>query len=232
MERRNVLTACGTVLTGLLAGCGGGGGGGGGDATPTGTGTATATDTPEPTATDTEAPEPTATETETPEPTATEAASGPGGPTHEVGESFTVGSGNQAVGYRIVELFRADRIGSSANNSTADGTYLIVVLELSNPRDSPLSFPNNSFLAWNEEQILYIDDEATPQIGDDDRIDVEPIGTATVLSGSSKTGAVVFDVDPDRNYWIRANPTDGSGESHYVPVGLVSEVQELQSSMT
>ncbi|AXG05227.1 DUF4352 domain-containing protein [Haloplanus rubicundus] len=229
MERRNVLTACGTVLTGLLAGCGGGGGG---DATPTGTATAeaTATETEAPTATATEAPEPTA--TDTPEPTATEAASGPGGPTHEVGESFTVGSGNEAVGYRIVDFFRADQIGSSANNSTADGTYLIVVLDLSNPRDGSLSFPNNSFLAWNEEQILYIDDEATPQIGDDDRIDVEPIGTATVLSGNTKTGAVVFDVDPDRNYWIRINPTGGSGESHYVPVGPVSEVQELRSSMT
>jgi hypothetical protein len=228
MERRKVLTACGTVLTGMLAGCGGGGG----DATPTGTATpaATATDTEAPTATATETPEPTATDTEAP--TATEAASGPDGPTHEVGESFTVGSGNEAVGYRIVDLYRADRIGSTANNSTADGTYLIVILELSNPRDSSLSFPNNSFLAWNEEQILYIDDEATPQIGDDDRIDVDPIGTATVLSGSAKTGAVVFDVDPDRSYWIRTNPTGGSGESHYVPIGPVSDVEALQGSFT
>jgi hypothetical protein len=226
MERRKVLTACGTVLTGMLAGCGGGGG----DATPTGTATPAATDTEAPTATATETPEPTATDTEAP--TATEAASGPDGPTHEVGESFTVGSGNEAVGYRIVDLYRADRIGSTANNSTADGTYLIVILELSNPRDSSLSFPNNSFLAWNEEQILYLDDEATPQIGDDDRIDVQPLGTATVTSGNTKTGAVAFDVDPDRNYWIRISPTGDSGETHYVPVGLASEVQELQSSLT
>jgi hypothetical protein len=228
MERRKLLTACGTVLTGMLAGCGGGGG----DATPTGTatGTATATDTPEPTATATEAPDPTA--TDTPEPTATEAASSLDGPTHDVGESFTVGSGNEAIGYRIVEFFRADRVGSSANNSTADGTYLIVVLDLTNPRDNILSFPNNNFLAWNEEQILYLDDEATPQIGDDDRIDVQPLGTATVLSGNTKTGAVVFDVDPDRNYWIRVTPTGDSGETHYVPVGLASEVQELQRSLT
>ena len=212
----------------MLAGCGGGGG----DATPTGTatGAATATDTPEPTATATEAPDPTA--TDTPEPTATEAASSLDGPTHDVGESFTVGSGNEAIGYRIVEFFRADRVGSSANNSTADGVYLIVVLDLTNPRDNILSVPNNNFLAWNEEQILYLDDEATPQIGDDDRIDVQPLGTATVLSGNTKTGAVVFDVDPDRNYWIRVTPTGDSGETHYVPVGLASEVQELQRSLT
>jgi len=225
MERRNVLTACGTVLTGLLAGCGGGGG----DATPTGT-EPTATETEAPTATATQAPDPTATETDAS--TATAAASGPDGPTHDIGESFTVGSGNEAVGYRILELYRADRVGGSANNSTADGTYLIVILELSNPRDERLSFPNNNFIAWNDEQIRYLDEQATTQIGDDDRIDVTPIGTATVLSDSSKTGAVVFDVDPDRTYWIRVNPTGDSGETHYVPLGVVSDIEELQGSFT
>lgn len=213
MERRRVLTAFGTVLTGALAGYSGGGS----EATPTGTAEPTATETAEPTATET------ATPTATP---------GPGGPTHDIGESFTVGSGNEAIGYRIVELFRADRVGSEANNSTADGTHLIVVLELSNPRDDPISFPNNNFFVWNEQQVLYLDDEATPKIGDDPRIDVQPIATTTVLSGGSKTGAVVFDVDPSQSYWIRINPTGDSGETHYVRVGPVSDVQQLRRSIT
>jgi len=229
MERRYVLTACGTVLTGILAGCGGGGGGGGGggdgggEATETATATATATTTATETAT--------ATATETAEPTATETP-GPDGPTHDVGESFTVGSGDEAIGYRIVELFRADRVGSQANNDVADGTFLIIILELSNPRENEISFPNNNFQVWNEEQIRYLDDEATPKIGDDDRLDVTPIGTTTVLAGDSKTGAVVFDVDPDESYWLRINPTGDSGETHYVPVGPVSDVEELRSSFT
>jgi len=226
MERRRVLTACGTVLTGMLAGCGGGG-----EATPTGT--ETATETAEPTATETA--EPTATETA--EPTATETATatatpGPDGPTHDVGESFTVGSGNEAIGYRIIDFFRADQVGSEANSTTADGTYLIVLLELSNPQDSSISFPNNSFLVWNEDQIRYLDDRATPKIGDDDRIDTQPIGTATVLAGNSKTGTVLFDVDSDQSYWIRISPTGDSGETHYVRVGPISEVEELQGSFT
>jgi len=225
MERRRILTACGTVLAGALAGCSGGGG----ESTPTGTAEATATATETATATVTETAEPTATETA--EPTATETP-GPDGPTHDLGESFTVGSGNEAIGYRVIDLFRADQVGSSANNSTADGTFLIVVLELSNPRDSAISFPNNNFLAWNEEQIRYLHDTVTPKIGDDPRIDVEPIGTATVLSGSSKTGAVVFDVSPDRSYWIRINPTGDSGETHYVPVGAMSDVDQLEGSFT
>lgn len=214
----------------MIAGCSGGGGE---EATPTGTAEPTATETATATATETATAEPTATETETPESTATATPTpGPDGPTHDLDESFTVGSGSEAIGYRIIDFYRADEIGSSANNDAADGTFLIVVLELSNPRDNAISFPNNNFLAWNEEQIRYIDDDATPKIGDDDRIDVQPIGTATVLSGSSKTGAVVFDLDTDQTYWIRINPTGDSGETHYVRVGPVSEVKELQGSFT
>jgi hypothetical protein len=223
MERRYVLTACGTVLTGMLAGCGGGGG----EATEAPTETETPTETATATATET----PTATATETAEPTATETP-GPDGPTHDTGESFTVGSGDEAIGYRIVELFGADRVGSQANNDVADGTFLIVILELSNPRETEISFPNNNFQVWNEEQIRYLDDRATPRIGDDDRIDVTPIGTASVLAGESITGAVLFDVDPDRTYWIRVLPTGDSGETHYVPIGPVADVEELQGSFT
>jgi hypothetical protein len=208
----------------MLAGCGGGGGGS--EPTATATATETATPTAEPTATATETATPTA------EPTAT-ATPGPDGPTHDLDESFTVGSGDEAIGYRVIDFYRADRIGSPANSTTANGTFLIVVLELSNPRSSSISFPNNNFLVWNEEQIRYLDDDATPKIGDDDRIDVQPIGTTTVLAGSSKIGAVVFnDIDPDRTYWIRVNPTGDSGESHYVPIGVVSEVEALQGSFT
>jgi len=225
MERRRVLTACGTVFAGLLAGCSGGGD----DATaePTATETATAT----PTATATATAEPTATETETATPTATETP-GPDGPTHDVGESFTVGAGGNEIGYRVTNLFRSERIGDQTNFSDADGTFLIVVLELSNPRDDSLSFPNNSFVVWNEEQLRYLDDEATPKIGDDSRINTQPIATTTVLSGSSKTGAVVYDVSPDREYWIRVQPTGSSGETHYVRVGNVSDVEKLQGSIT
>jgi len=223
MERRTVLAAMGTVLSGALAGCGGGGA----DPTATATSEPTATATSEPTATAT--PEPTA--TATPEPTAT-ATPGPDGPTHGLDESFTVGSGNEAVGYRIIDFYRADRVGSSANNSVADGTFLIVLMELSNPRDITLSFPNTKITVRNEEQIRYLDDRATPNIDDDDRIDADPIGTATVTSGNSIVGAVLFDVNVDRSYWMRIEPTGDSGETHFVPIGTISDVEELRSSFT
>ncbi|MFB6102599.1 MAG: DUF4352 domain-containing protein [Haloplanus sp.] len=228
MERRQVLTACGTIVTGLLAGCSGGGG----DATATATGTPepTATATPEPTATATATPEPTATDTATPEPTATQPQFD--GPTHGLDESFTVGTGNNAIGYRIIGFYRADQVGGSANNATADGTYLIVLLELSNPQDDITSFPQNQFLIANDQQLRYLDEDASPKISDDPRIDTKSLATSTVLSGNSKTGAVLFDVNPDRSYHIRIRPTGDSGETHYVPIGPISDVQQLRSSMT
>jgi hypothetical protein len=224
MERRRVLTACGALATGLLAGCSGGGDGESATGTPTATETAAPTAEPTATATETAAPtaEPTATATATPE---------SAGPTHGLDESFTVGSGENAIGYRIIDLYRVDRLGSSANNSTADGTYVVVILELSNPQSDATTFPRNQFIVANEEQIRYIDENATPLVADDDRLNVQPLANATVLAGSSKTGAVVFDLDPDRSYEIRLSPTGGSGETHYVDIGTVSDLPTLESSM-
>ncbi|WP_248895576.1 DUF4352 domain-containing protein [Haloplanus halobius] len=213
MQRRQILATCGALATGLLAGCGGGGT----DATATATATETATATPTATATETA----TATPTATP---------GPDGPTHDLDESFVVGTEPDHIGYRIIDFYRADRIGSSANNATADGTYLIILLELSNPQEEAISFPQNAFIVGNEDQLRYVDTGATPKIADDERLDVAPLATATVLSGSSKAGALVFDLDPDRSYRIRIHPTGDSGETHYVPIGAISDVEELQSS--
>ena len=229
MERRKMLTACGTVFTGLLAGCSGGGNGNGdgdgdGDATPTATATTepTATETDAPTATATEAPASTETATETP---------ASGGPTHGLDERFTVGSGENAIDYRIIDFYRTDRIGSSANNRTADGTYLLILLEFYNPQNDATTFPRNQFIVGNEEQIRYVDEDATPLVSDDDRIDTDPLLNATVLAGSSKVGAVVFDLDPDRSYRIRFLPTGGEGETHYLDIGTISDIQPLESSI-
>jgi len=220
MQRRRVLGICGTLTAGLLAGCGGGGS----ESTPTGT--ATDTETATATATDTETP----TATATAEPTET-AASGPGGPTHALDESFVVGTEGNRIGYRIIDFYRADSVGSSANPATAEGTFLIVLLEFENPQDDATTFPQNRFLATNEEQIRYLHDRATTSIGDDDRIDAQSVATTTLSAGQSASGAVVFDLDPDRSYWLEIRPTGDGGETHYVEIGPVSEIQALESSM-
>jgi hypothetical protein len=170
-------------------------------------------------------------ETETPAPTATPTA-GMSANTHELGEEFTVGEGNNALTYRIIELFRADRIGSSVNNTTADGTFLIVVLEVGNPRSNPTSFPRPVFRLQAENSWQRFDEDGTRRINADERLNVNQVGDATINGGKSATGAVAFDVDPEGSYRIWITPTGAEEPEHFVPVGEVSSVQELQGSLT
>jgi hypothetical protein len=227
VKRRTLLSGCGTVLAGFLAGCGGGSNGdGGGGTTPTpsgGSGTPTPTATPEPTPT----PE-TATETPAPTPTPQQST----GTTHELGEEFTVGEGGNAITYRIRELYRTDRIGSNVNNTTADGTFLIVILEFTNPTDRPVSFPRRVFRLQEEDSWQRFDRDGTQRINADERLNVNQIGDATLNAGKTATGAVAFDVDPDGSYRLWITPTDAETPEHFVPVGEVSSVSELQGSLT
>ena len=225
MRRRKLLTGCGTVLAGLLAGCGGGDGGDGG-------GTATATDTPAPTAT----PEPTATPTEaaTAAPTETTTPT-PAGNVHDIGETFAVGEEDNELRYRILELFRTDRIGSSTNYATADGTYLIVVLELTNPTSSQFSFPRNDFRIQSSDGATWqrFEEEPTDKLGADERLNVGPIGYDTLSAGETRTGAVAYDVEAETEYrlWIRPAGEPETPE-HFVPLGRPADAEELQGSLT
>jgi hypothetical protein len=229
VKRRKLLSGFGIALAGSLAGCGGSGGDGGSEATP-----AQSDDTETPAATATEMQETemeSATETpaETPTPTPEPAA----GNTHEIGEEFTVGEEGNALTYRILELFRSDRIGSNANNTTADGTFLIVIMELTNPQSGSVSFPRGVFRIQRENSWSRFAREGTTRIDADERLNVNQIGDATINGGNTQTGAVAFDVDPDRSYRIWITPTgDAETPEHFVPVGEVTSVEELRGSLT
>jgi len=231
MHRRRLLAGVGTALAGALAGCGGGGDGGGDDAeTPesTPTATPTPTDTATPTAT------PTPADTETPAETATATPASDGGDgaesfTHEVGEEFTVGEPGNQITYRIIEFTRADQIGGQANFNTADGTFLIITLELTNPQDGDIGFPRLNFrLQTDDGAWQRFDRVSSEKINPDDRIDVEYIGDSNILAGDSIVGAVAFDVDPAKTQRVWITPAgDAETPEHFVPVGDISEVEEL-----
>ena len=108
---------------------------------------------------------------------------------------------------------------------------LLFALLDENPQDAAISFPLNSFIATNDEQIRYIDEGATPKVDGDDRLDTQPIATTTLSAGQSAAGAVVFDLDPEQSYWLEIRPTGKAGDTHYVEIGSVSEIQALESSM-
>jgi hypothetical protein len=229
MNRRQVLLGCSAVLTGAVAGCAGGSDDSGGDQTPTETPSTAPTDTPEltptPGPTPTETATATRTETPTPEPTATPARDQF---VHDLNSRFTVGEEGNAVSYRIIRYYRTDRLGSSTNRSTARGTYLLVVAELTNPQEQSISVPWNDFRIRSAETWRKFDESATEKVEIDDRIDVRSLAVQGVASGRSVTGAVAFDVDPEGTYRIWITPMGGPDTpSHFVPVGEIPAVREL-----
>lgn len=236
MHRRRLLLGCGAFLSGTLAGCLGDSGSdsdpGSEDGTPTaaptptakevsledgGTNTETPTATPTPTPTDT----PTQTPTATPTPTAA-------GITHEIGERFTVGDGDEAVTYRLIEFSKTDRIGNAASVSSADGIFLIVVVEITNPQDDIITLPRNEFRTRSPNTWHQYDRSGSTNIDSDDRIDEPSLVNTSIRSGATKRGAVAFDVRPGDSYRMWILPT-GSADTpeHFVDIGPISAVPEL-----
>lgn len=228
MQRRRILLGVSAGMTTLLAGCGGDGGGD--EATPTRTPAQSTTQAPTqtPAQSTTQTPGQSSTQTPTRTPTQTPPPDGSSGITHEIGEEFTVGGDGNEITYRILELARADRIGDQVNFNEADGTFLIVTLELTNPRNETIEFPRLDFRLKTEDAWQRFDREPSQKVGSDDRLDVEHLGDASISAGASRIGSVVFDVDPDLSYRIWITPTgDATTPEHFVPVGDISSVEAL-----
>ncbi|PSQ28165.1 hypothetical protein BRD09_07765 [Halobacteriales archaeon SW_10_68_16] len=168
------------------------------------------------------------TETATPADTETPTPGTTSSFTHELDEEFTVGEGGNRLTYRILDLTRADEIGDQMNADTADGTFLIVTLELTNPQDDETSFPRKNFRVRTENAWQRFDRQPSEKIGSDDRIEVPYIGDSTLPAGASQTGAVAFDVDPGNTYRLWITPIgDAQTPEHFLPIGDISAIEAL-----
>jgi len=223
MRRRTVLAGCSAALAATLAGCGGGGGNGGDSGSDGGSSEATATPTEAPTPTET------ATPTEAPTPTETATPTPQSGFTHEVGEQFTVGEGENEIQYVVEGIYRTDRIGSSVDFEEADGTYLVVVVTITNPQNTETVFPTNDFRVRDDGgSWATTDSDANSKVQSDEDIGYRSMGDRTISRDSTATGVLAFDVDPEMSYRIWVTPAGSSDTpEHFVPIGQASEVQEL-----
>jgi len=228
MERRRLLLGGGALLAGIVPGCAGGDSG----ETPTPTEETTPTEvevTIEGSFPETETPSPTPTATATPADTPTASPTPTAaGITHDINTRFTVGDSGEAIGYRIVEYARTDRLGNQASLEEANGTFLVVVLEVTNPQDELIVLPRNEFRVRSPQTWHKYDTDGSVKIDSDSRIDRRSLVNASIRSGSSRTGAVAFDVDPDSSYRVWIFPTgDEDTPEHFVPVGDISAVPRL-----
>ena len=166
MRRRTYLALLGMTT---LAGCGRSGDGG-----------------DEPTAADGEAEVPAATA----EPTHT-TESAPANTQHEVGESFTVGSGDQTMQYTVTDVSTTDSVGGEYG-AEADGQFVVIMMELINNANESFSISSDLYTLTDSQGREYDVDTVGVSYFDDGIIfeQVDP--------DVSITGTIVFDTPADQ----------------------------------
>jgi hypothetical protein len=197
--------------------------------TPTPSPTPASTPAPTPTPTDTPAPTPSPTPaptpTDTPAPTPTPDQRGI---THEVGSQFTVGEAGHAITYRPVAFYRSEDVGGPAQRVTAEGTFLVVVVEVTNPQSEVVALPRGYFRLRCGSATPRFEPAASEALNTDDRLDARSLADHPISAGETITGAVAFDVAPDASCRLWILPTERPlTPQHFVPIGDVSSVERL-----
>lgn len=214
MIRRRVLSKLAVALSAGFVGCSGNTGSA--DETVTDTATSTSTSTPTPT--------PTPTPTSTPTPTPTSSVL-----THDIGEQFTVGSGDAALRFTVRQLFRAQELGVARSNEATD-QFCIVILTIENPTSSTQPNPTSRITLQADGVLQRVDTKASRAVEGDQRLGADSLADKPVAASSSETGIIVYDAPQNNEYQLSFAPIEsGSGERHLIPVGMLENLDPLPS---
>jgi len=113
--------------------------------------------------------------------------------THDIGDTFTVGSGGQAIEYTVTRSNTRQVVGSGVTSEEADGQFVIVELEMTNVADESTSISSNIFaLVDGQDREYETDSDAI--IAVDNNIVFEQLDP-----GVTKSGVLVFDVPEDQS---------------------------------
>lgn len=149
---------------------------------------------------------PTATQTATPAPTESELV-------HDVGESFTVGSGDKAIRYTVTDVSTREFVGSGVLAEEADGIFVVVRIEMENVGDETIDITSDIFRLTDDQNREYeTDSDAILAI--EDNVLFEQLDP-----GVTKEASLVFDVPPDqsgRRLEIRPAGIFSAAEDHFV----------------
>jgi hypothetical protein len=207
-----VLSKLAVALSAGFVGCSGNTGSA--DETVTDTATSTSTSTPTPT--------PTPTPTSTPTPTPTSSVL-----THDIGEQFTVGSGDAALRFTVRQLFRAQELGVARSNEATD-QFCIVILTIENPTSSTQPNPTSRITLQADGVLQRVDTKASRAVEGDQRLGADSLADKPVAASSSETGIIVYDAPQNNEYQLSFAPIE-SGERHLIPVGMLENLDPLPS---
>lgn len=142
---------------------------------------------------------------------------------HDIGESFTVGSGAKSIRYRVTKaILFEEAIGSSMVYTEPDGVFVCVILEMENVGDETLDISTRHLkLVDGEGRTFEADTEALSYATNDGRIEAEPIMFDQLQPGLRVTRSVIYDVPTGQGYVLLVEPAGmfSNAESHFVPLG-------------
>jgi hypothetical protein len=144
--------------------------------------------------------------------------------THEIGEPFTVGTGDNAVRYTVKEATTADQIGGEMLGVEADGSFVIVTLEVENTGTEPFIATTEHLELFDAEgRTFSTATEAGIYIEQDSRYNAGSISFEELQPGLSVTRNVVYDVPTGQSYGLRVKGTSmfSTAEPHHVLLGQV-----------
>ena len=142
------------------------------------------------------------------------------GVSHEMGETFTVGSGDRSVEYTVQEATTVDSIGTSMVSEEADGTFVVVRMTIENTGTEPFTVTNDHLKLFDEEERTF-SATTTIYMSQDDRFEADSLSFEELQPGLSITRNVVYDVPPGQSYGLQVEGTSmfSTAEPHYVPLG-------------
>jgi len=153
----------------------------------------------------------------TPAQTSTPADSTPANTRHEIGESFTVGSGAESIQYEVTNVQTTDSVGSDAVGEEADGIFLVIELRMKNVGDESLDLSSRPFRVVDSQDREFETDTAAMAYVENS------IVFEQLNPGLEKQGVLVFDVPAGATFRLRIDPAGmfSGAESHFVTIGTV-----------
>lgn len=142
--------------------------------------------------------------------------------THQIGDTFSVGEGDQVVEYTVNSANTYEAIGGEFSQQEPNGIFLVVQLELSNQSDESFRITSNAFSALDSEGNSFDPDtEASIYVEQDSRVDGEAISFSQLNPGLSSSGVLVFDVPEGEEMRLQIEPSGmfDTGSTHEVELG-------------
>ena len=142
--------------------------------------------------------------------------------THQIGDTFTVGEGDQVIEYTVNSSETYEVIGGEFTQEEPDGIFLVVQMELTNQSEESFSITTNAFSALDSNGNSFDPDSgASVYLNSDSRIESEAISFDQLNPGLSTSGALVFDVPQGEEMKLQIEPTGvfDSSTTHEVELG-------------